>query len=637
MSQKLVQQIPVEANMVVMIDGERLAEKGQIARTAELSFMKELDSGLSGFRQAFRLNKSVVTTFLKDPAEYGLDLKSKSFFYIEENDSIKAYSVLLSMADEARFSAWLQSAVLPDYWEAPTQNNDEKSLVLGQFGLRWNANRLMVSWLEMSDAYFSEHYGGGFSFDLSAMLMERLQTDGSGVENDTLSLDSLEMARLEAEKPELLKTIEAEKSAEEKSAEDEEEAEELSYSEKRELKSKMENEWLKARLVRPIEVSKQSSLLSNDQFLKAQKAKVDIGWWMKFEQESPATSLGAMAFSYPMLYSFLKDMRAGAPTQTSFLVFQNFEDDEVVLGMDVYLDRDTYKSYKKTYNNKIDKSFQKYLPADGTVAYYGASINIEALVEATRESFDPVLRLVPNYGKNMVDVLELADMVVDGDAMYDLWTGDVMLAWTGVKEFETTYISYDYDENFNQVEVVKTKTEKLPSFTALMSTEDDASWERMMKIGAATEVLKDMGGYFRVEEEDLELDFSLFIGVNDGVVIMTNDEDLLKYNLPDGLPKNQQMTKQQMAELRNGKAAMSLDIGGLLDLLPEFTPAAPDEKQLQLISMVQENFIRMRISSFSVKSRKIRVSAGLEMAEKEGNALFQALVFGNQMFEFFQN
>lgn len=631
-SQNLTRYIPVDAEMVMVLDGGALAEKGQLATASQMVMMKEFNEALPELRKAFHLNKTVVTDLWQNTATYGLDLEAKSYFYKFSSDSAEHFSVAMKLADGQKFGSWLQSAVLPDYWEKPVESNGYKGIVLGIFGLRWNQDHLIVSWLEMSSEYYRENLYKGYSSSLAGLYNMSKEDSEEETEGDSLStIDSLEMEQIEAEKPDLLKEIEAKEAEEAEKEEAEEEG--MTYMEARKAKNEIQKGWLKDWLTAEVNNSKSSSIEANTQCHKALKQSADIGFWMKYQQQSPANQLGALAFSYPWLGSFLEGVGTSANSESSIYLSLNFEEEEVVFNFDFFLDPESYRTYRKTFRNKVNKDFRKYIRGNDLIAYYGTAIDVEGMVKGFREGYDPAIRQIPNYGSTMLDALELIDVALDEDDLYDLWNGDALFAWTGMKEFETTYISYDYDEDFNQVEVEKTKTEKRPELMYLMSTNDEESWQRIFNIGVSVEVLKDMGGYYLIEHEDLELDFDVYLALDDGVLIVTNDEELLKYNLPNGWVEGKRMTKEQMKDIRNGNSAMRLDIAALIKELPNMAPIQGEEATY-IMTQWEQNFSAFRVEGFVARKRRMHTAVAVEMKSNPANSLFHLLKFSNNLFEY---
>jgi hypothetical protein len=79
----------------------------------------------------------------------------------------------------------------------------------------------------------------------------------------------------------------------------------------------------------------------------------------------------------------------------------------------------------------------------------------------------------------LVDLLEIT---IDEKAISDLVPGNMLFVMHNLTPKEVTYKTYEYDDNFNQKEVEKTKTELTPDFTFVMETRNEKYVQKLVNL-----------------------------------------------------------------------------------------------------------------------------------------------------------
>lgn len=254
----------------------------------------------------------------------------------------------------------------------------------------------------------------------------------------------------------------------------------------------------------------------------------------------------------------------------------NFNEGQIVIESESKLNEKTFEFTKRLMGKKVDKAFAQYVKGDNLIGYYGVSIQLDELMDATKDFYYPLAEKFPEYGQMTIDVMELVDLILDDDAIFEVITGDMLFACTDVREFETTYYTYDYDENFERIKIPHTSKEHLPEMVLLMKTGNDEAVERLYRILEKTAGLVKKNNYYVIEGQR-EMPFPVYLGVHDGVICISNDESLVA-NMETGV--KYPMAKEHIKALKKNSQVMYFDAKKLMERLPadEFIRSEKDRR-----------------------------------------------------------
>jgi len=190
---------------------------------------------------------------------------------------------------------------------------------------------------------------------------------------------------------------------------------------------------------------------------------------------------------------------------------------------DLTFDKTMAKYYKEIYQNKFNPKFYKYLDKNA-LGFLTLNLNTEAYLKhlpkiATRvfgEEND-------NRYSEIVDVFATSfEILVDEKAIAKVFKGDNLIVLNGVTNKEITYTDYEYDEDYNYTEVERTKTEAVPDFLWMFSSDDVSIFEKIIKIGLREEGLIDHDGIYEFKVGSRET-IKPYLLIDKGIVFMGND------------------------------------------------------------------------------------------------------------------
>lgn len=195
---------------------------------------------------------------------------------------------------------------------------------------------------------------------------------------------------------------------------------------------------------------------------------------------------------------------------------------------DMTFDKTMTKYYRDMYKNKLNPEFYKYLDKNA-LGFMTLNINTEAYIKHMPNIVTRVFgeNQENRYGE-IIDVFATSfDILLDEAAIAKVFKGDNLIVLNGVTKKEVTYTDYEYDEDYNYTEVERTKTENIPDFLWMFSSDDVRIFEKLIKIGIREEGLVDHGGIYELKTGSREV-IKPFLLIHKGIVFLGNDLEKLK-------------------------------------------------------------------------------------------------------------
>jgi hypothetical protein len=122
-----------------------------------------------------------------------------------------------------------------------------------------------------------------------------------------------------------------------------------------------------------------------------------------------------------------------------------------------------------------------------------------------------------------------------------------MLVFNGVYQQEVTYTDYAYDENFNKTEVEKIKTETLPKFLLMFSSEDEKFLSKLINYGIKKKAVEPDGMFYKIKIPNNPMGF--YFVQKSGVFFLTNAKEDITAICTDNFKAN--ISKEQKKTLRS--------------------------------------------------------------------------------------
>ncbi len=377
--------------------------------------------------------------------------------------------------------------------------------------------------------------------------------------------------------------------------------------------SKIEKQWLSAK---GSQLFKMSSKIASR--LEGLKSKGDVVMWSASNQNlTDYAGLGRMYKMNKDYEGFMKKLQEYTEGNES-VVALNFNDGQLHVRSDAKMNDRSYELMSKLTKAKMNKNFLRYVRGDQLIGYYGISLNLKELIPAAKDFYEPLAKEFPEYGQMSIDVVDLVDIVLDEEALFEVWNGQLLAACTGVRKFESTYYSYEYDENFEMIKVPHIKEETLPEMVILLGTENEEAIQKIYRILEKSAGVVNKGNYWEMPS-NRDLPFTMYLGVHDGVVCLSNDKEIVA-NMKEGV--NNPVSGKQAKMIKKHQFSMFFDGKKLMSVLPK------DElvrgKSLKMYDLAQQNVTQLYV--MRAKGGKNAYSAEGYIETKDGvNSLKFAL------------
>ncbi|OBW42252.1 hypothetical protein AB670_01318 [Chryseobacterium sp. MOF25P] len=243
-------------------------------------------------------------------------------------------------------------------------------------------------------------------------------------------------------------------------------------------------------------------------------------------------------------------------------------------------DSETQNNISAVYKGKKNKKLAALIN-DKSVGYYVMNVN-------GSKYFDMMYGLLKNSGENdyqkeMELMMETMKIVLDEEAIAKIAPGNGIFVLNELKSKNVEYTDYEYDDNYNEKEIKKTKDVMVPDFTFAFATENDNYWKRVFNVltsnKAFAKKFSTNGDFYVFKDEKNKNGYvdQLFFTVKDGIVYVTTSKDNINTN------NQSEISKQWMKDSSKYPLSGRLNIQKLLIGLDKEFKSKSERKTLDLL------------------------------------------------------
>lgn len=286
---------------------------------------------------------------------------------------------------------------------------------------------------------------------------------------------------------------------------------------------------------------------------------------------------------------------------------------------------DIQKNISAIYKGKKNKKLLELIN-DKSVGYYAMNVN-------GAKCFDMMYGLLQNSGENeykkeMELIMETMKIVLDEDAIAKIAPGNGIFVLNELKSKTVEYTDYEYDADFNEKEVKKTKEISVPNFTFAFATENEGYWNRIFDLLTTNKKLskrfsKKGNLYSFKEEKSGGYIDQLFFTVKDGVVYLMSTADNI-------LPVSQSDVSRKWA-----KDSAKYPLSGRLDiekLLTGLDKEFKSPKERKTLDAIRKNVGEMYYKT-EVKGESIQTEMNYNIKNSSENSLMYFFDIFDQFFK----
>ncbi len=498
-AQKLIHKIPADASVVVTIKGDNVLD---------LVSLDEFSKSKIGSLLTKELKKETDEK-IENLDELGFNFSEDFHYFLKSETGVMTHCFLLPMKHEKGLLN-----TIPERKKEKIQKKGNISYIVdGSSGptVMWNNQMLMIYMstnIALESEYNSVKYDYGYdNYNLEAVEEAVELSYEEQQEKYKREEEEREQKRLEREKKkeEQLAAIEAKKSA-------------------------FKDEALKNAFSTFSATSvTHRSILKNPNYVKSiGKGKEEVSVW--------ADNFAKLYFD--AIGGYLYGMTGGMNPrdiidvnklygEASITAKLDFDEDNATLKTIYTLNDEMADIYRPMYDGKFNKNFFKYINEDKLLGYLSLNMSVEGILNAYPELMDNVFK--PNAKESISEAVSLGvdlfTTLIDEKGAAEILRGDMVLLLTDLVQREVTYTDYEYDEEYNYKKIEKTKTETLPDFLFMCTSNKQSIFNKIMNIGVREKALVFQNGIYELIDKPRSTPFSLYIMQKDDIVFIGSSKE----------------------------------------------------------------------------------------------------------------
>lgn len=360
-----------------------------------------------------------------------------------------------------------------------------------------------------------------------------------------------------------------------------------------------------------------TTILQNPKYIKALgKGNHEMLVWMDnfaelYTSLLPTGGLGlARPYQFLNIEELYKDM--------SLTGKLNFEHKNAIMTIDYSMSEKMAKTYKPIYEGKFNKNFFNYINEDKLLGYLNVNLSTAGILEAypelirdmfnTKDSSDN--KEVENIAAIASSASQLFSLLIDEEGAAKIVRGDMLLLLTDLREKEITYTDYEYDEDYNYTKVEKTKTENVPDFLFLFTSEQEKMFTSLMNIGVSEDEVSYENGIYSVKQNG-SFPFNIYAMFKDNTVLIGSSLAHLTHIKNDTYPSK--LSNQIKKDLSKSSTSFYVNGKNILSKVP--SEAFPRQLR-ENIDFLTNNTENLRVNFSKIKGNTFSGKMILETPEE---------------------
>jgi hypothetical protein len=595
LSQELVYKIPKDATVVASVKGEKLLDLMSIPEFNKSALVQKI------LKEANRKDGSGSYNKIED---FGVKLNATVYYYNQQTDSISYNCILFAIADlkkfEKKFRTGSQDPITHNGETRTLYNNGDNALLIWNnetaclvFGSLKNhyleddslrAARYGIKKLSYSDYYYDdavvavpvEDNDAAVAVDEYAAAVVDSAVAVTDSYYDSYATDTtiaIEPALVEEPYHEdvpmiqeaiaMPQSVDAEVVAEVAAVQPyNNNAYEEAYNEQQQIKKALTKTWVVDFATTTFHKTvPANSILDNPAYLRSLDNNAVASFYL-----SNAQGLYHGLLPYYAANDYLGNAMEGYGSINAKLFFSK---DEIKITSEMEIDDAKEASFKKIFNHKPNKKFARYINSDKVVGFLSYSFDTEQYLKEMPQLLNQSYgRYFGLYHDEIGIGAELFSLLLDEKAVAKVIKGDAILLLNDIGPKEYTYTTYDYDDDYQRTEVKKTKTETLPDFLFIMSSDDTSLLERLLRYGIKKEKISLKNSIYTLDNKITRSNpFSLHILMKDGMIFCgTSYRDIQQISV-DNYQGN--ISKEHKNLLMKNNASMLFNPKNIIGKIPE--------------------------------------------------------------------
>jgi hypothetical protein len=663
-AQSPVDFVPSDVSFAVSLHPDHLNDKVNIREFQQMGFYQMLIEQVTMSAPSPEIGEEVANA-LADPTTIGINDLSDVYIFGKFTEEVDYYGFVIGLTNSGKFSDFL-SSVIPPELEIETDNGYNYLQPDGEGAFAWNDRVLVIAGSNVKESWWDMPYEEEYDWEEGEDWEDwddeewedweeetELPTMEEGEPEDYEEIVDEEMVDEIIEEEFTFEDVEIvdeemvdEIIEEEFIFEDEEMVEEEApmveeleieeepwdeevyedpyadyYAENEARESEETATWARSIISR----SFGGNLKTNPRFAQTDSGDSDAFFWMDYEAMLSMMGGGNPYGSMGMISSVLGGMYDGM----HYGMGVNFEDGQINMDVDVFGNQQMLDMWSAMGDSKYDKKLLSYINAEQILGYLSFNLNMEGFGEGMKDLMYPMIRDMSGMGEIAEAGLDVLGILIDDEALYNLFTGDAVLAVTGVGEFTETVITYEYDENFNATEVEREITDYFPEFTLMAAYGNEDHIDRIIRLIETSGLTQNLGAFYSMNIPDMPGEF--YLAKEDGILFFTNDTELVTTNLESGFAKDRRLAKDHKKTLKKSTSAFYWNIPNTMAMASTFGLDNMSGPELGFFNMGRQNFESFSVTTLKKVDDASHSEVTIQLADEDVNAFQQIMEMINNM------
>lgn len=533
-AQDLANRVPQNSPFALCINSKNLNDKAALKTIQEYPWMQAL------------LDKELK--FLpKDLSQTGIDVTRNQYHYYSSRDSVMNYVVLIPLNNAVQFEKLIQGKY-GDSLKIKKQTNYMSVSTSKNHHLAWNdkfAVLVNATYTKPHKNIYNEPYSDLTLMDTTSVLVDTVAVDYNIPEEIKPTPEPKKTKTSKNSKSKKAKKTVKEPVVVEPTEEELYAKQEKAQAELEETNRKLQDlEFKKTDSIERLKISSAVNLVFKETFDVA-KDKEAINSNV-FKNNDPKSDFYAFA-DLDILTSQLFSSFAGSNValmgiykngllNSNYHINAYFEKDKIRFSQVLTPKNDEIKkSYQEMFDSKMDKNLLNYV-GNNILGYYSISMDTEAIMNYEYKVMKNTLSSVYQAyskeasGKETDVLIDAIALILDEKAIADLVPGNAIFVLHDLKKVQRDYVTFEYNENYEQVETKGNKEEIQPDFTFLLNTRNESFVDKLLKLPLNTDKFtgtdyKLTEGYYTLHFEKDNLLENLYFGLKSGVLMITTSKE----------------------------------------------------------------------------------------------------------------
>ncbi len=639
-AQDISTHIPQRSTYIVTINPSTHVGNGDLKQLNDLEmFSRNGESGTGYLYGASSLDEDrrialgkLFSDVFSNPASTGIDTARKIFIFNDTPDSIHYWSYLLPLNNSSAFSDYITANLFSKKPEI-NKGSGFSEVNAEKISIGWTNSYAIILLADYDYSYTTENYFEQLTHSQmitdSITAAENYQSEMQ-VQVDTAITDSLRTARTN-------QLMQEEKDMEEKLAKDTTPEEDVvvdTYdygSSEYDANSDLEQQRKDSLVMRlailqlneVMNLSYEESIQSVANFRTVNAEKADGVYWYNYGEMMQQYYEQNMSYRSYYQYSMMEPDTANIQNmwKGSYVVsLVHFEGNVAKMEQRSYFSPQLLAHTKGLYAGRVDKKMFRYVKGDNLLGFVAMSVNMEKFMKfygtVYRESLsNSVAGVYETYYLMMWDMLRI---FLDEKTMYNLFDGQFVFAVTDLKPYTASYVTYDYDENFNATEVKKERTEIRPEFIMVAGIGKKKKAQDILDILERANAIKKQNSLYYLINTPGEYDVKMFLAIQDGMLIITNNEELMLTKLKHGY-RNSSAMKHSLKHLGRESALVGWwDGNKSFDLIRKNQVDSLSQQDKAALDALEQNVSSGEVIGRRMKKGVQRIDVMIELNSTQG-------------------